>query len=158
MILCKNDYFLFVVNREKPVIIQSKFFLLLSLKLKYFLFYSLCAILERRDMHGVKRVLTFCCLVAIVPTLLIICPLYLKHEVFKDMVYSVAESDILEVRQGISTIFCQEHSLKMNTSFNAFQLHHMPEEAKTRKHIRLKKSMKLPDDTLEYWVSVKFIS
>ncbi|KAG5678751.1 hypothetical protein PVAND_008396 [Polypedilum vanderplanki] len=102
-------------------------------------------------MHGVKRVLAFCCLVAIVPTILIILPLYLKHEVFKDMVYSVAESDILEVRQGISTIFCQEHLLKMNTSFSAFQLHHMPEESKTRKHIRLKKSMILPDDTLEYW-------
>ncbi|CAG9808989.1 unnamed protein product [Chironomus riparius] len=106
---------------------------------------------KRNDMQGVKRVLTFCCLVAIVPTTLIILPLYLKHEVFKDTIYSVAESDVLEVRQGISSIFCQEHVLKMNTSFNAFQLHHMPSESKTRKHIRLKKSMILPDDTLEYW-------
>lgn len=102
-------------------------------------------------MHGVKRVLAFCCLVAVVPTCLIILPLYLKHVVFKDMVYSVAESDILEVRDGISTIFCQEHKLSMNISFNAFQLNQMPEESKTRKHIRLKKSMILPDDTLEYW-------
>lgn len=102
-------------------------------------------------MHGVKRVLAFCCLVAVVPTCLIILPLYLKHIVFKDMVYSVAESDILEVRDGISTIFCQEHKLSMNISFNAFQLNHMPEESKTKKHIRLKKSMILPDDTLEYW-------
>jgi hypothetical protein len=39
----------------------------------------------------------------------------------------------------------------MNISFNAFQLNHMPEESTTRKHIRLKKSMILPDDTLEYW-------
>ncbi|XP_070507327.1 uncharacterized protein [Chironomus tepperi] len=35
--------------------------------------------------------------------------------------------------------------------WNAFQLHKMPIESKTRKHIRLKKSMILPDDTLEYW-------
>ncbi|CAG9799281.1 unnamed protein product [Chironomus riparius] len=102
-------------------------------------------------MHGVKRVLAFCCLVAIVPTVLIICPLYLKHEVFKDTIYSVAESDVLEVRQGISSIFCQEHVLKMNTTFSAFQLRKMPIESKTRKHIRLKKSMIVPDDTLEYW-------
>lgn len=67
------------------------------------------------------------------------------------MAYSVAESDILEVRDGISTVFCQEHILKMNSSFNAFQLNHMPEVSETRKHIRLKKSMILPDDTLEYW-------
>lgn len=65
--------------------------------------------------------------------------------------YSVAESDILEVRDGISTIFCQEHILKMNTSFNAFQLNHMPNQSQNRKHIRLKKSLLLPDDTLEYW-------
>lgn len=102
-------------------------------------------------MHGVKRVLAFCCLVAVVPTCLIIMPLYLKNVIFKDMAYSVAESDILEVRDGISTIFCQEHILKMNSSFNAFQLNQLPEASQTRKHIRLKKSMILPDDTLEYW-------
>lgn len=102
-------------------------------------------------MHGVKRVIAFCCLVAVVPTCLIIMPLYLKNIVFKDMAYSVAESDILEVRDGIPTIFCQEHILRMNTSFNAFQLNHMPEASQSRKHIRLKKSMILPDDTLEYW-------
>jgi hypothetical protein len=102
-------------------------------------------------MHGVKRVIAFCCLTAVVPTLLIICPLYLKHEVFKDVIISVAESDILEIRDGISSIFCQEHRLKMNSSFNAFQLNHMPAVAKTRKHIRLKKSMQLPDDSLEFW-------
>lgn len=102
-------------------------------------------------MNGVKRVLAFCCLTAVLPALFIICPLYLKHQVFKDIVYSVAESDILEVRDGISTIFCQEHALKMNSSFNAFQLRGMPDQSKSRKHIRLKKSMVLPDDTLEYW-------
>lgn len=102
-------------------------------------------------MHGVKRVLAFCCLTAILPAFLIICPLYLKHVVFKDFVISVAESDILEVRDGLSTIFCQEHLLKMNSSFNAFQLNHKPDQSKSRKHIRLKKSMLLPDDTLEYW-------
>lgn len=102
-------------------------------------------------MHGVKRVFAFCCLAAVLPAFLIICPLYLKHQVFKDFEISVAESDILEVRDGISSIFCQEHVLKMNTSFNAFQLNQMPNQSKSRKHIRLKKSMLLPDDTLEYW-------
>lgn len=102
-------------------------------------------------MHGVKRVFAFCCLTAVLPAFLIICPLYLKHVVFKDFEISVAESDILEVRDGLSTVFCQEHLLKMNTSFNAFQLNQKPDQSKSRKHIRLKKSMILPDDTLEYW-------
>lgn len=102
-------------------------------------------------MHGVKRVFAFCCLTAVLPAFLIIFPLYLKHQVFKELRISVAESDILEVRDGISTIFCQEHVLKMNSSFNAFQLNQTPNQSKSRKHIRLKKSMILPDDTLEYW-------
>jgi Domain of unknown function (DUF4792) len=121
---------------------------------KYFVtktMYIVMLITERRSMHGVKRVIAFCCLTTVVPTILIILPLYLKHQVFKDIVYSVAESDILEVRDGISTIFCQQHTLKMNSTFSAFQLNHMPNQSKIPKHIRLKKSMNLPDDTLEYW-------
>lgn len=39
----------------------------------------------------------------------------------------------------------------MNGSFNAFQMTQKPEITSYRKHIRLKKSMNLPDDTLEYW-------
>ncbi|CAO1366460.1 unnamed protein product [Diamesa hyperborea] len=102
-------------------------------------------------MHGIKRVLVFCMCTAILPAILIIMPLWLKHHVFADVVYSVAESDILEIRDGLSTVFCQAHILKMNTSFNAFQLNHTPNEAKQKKHIRLQKTMILPDDTLEYW-------
>ncbi|CRK86525.1 CLUMA_CG000196, isoform A [Clunio marinus] len=106
---------------------------------------------KKGDMRGVKRVVAFCCLTVILPAILIICPLYLKHQVFKDLIYAVAESDILEITEGISTIFCQEHALKMNSTFNAFQMKHMPDQSSSRKHIRLKKSMILPDDTLEYW-------
>lgn len=39
----------------------------------------------------------------------------------------------------------------MNTSFSAYQVDSKPEISNTRKHIRLKKSMRLPDDTMEYW-------
>lgn len=39
----------------------------------------------------------------------------------------------------------------MNGTFNAFQMSHKPEITTSRKHLRLKKSMNLPDDTLEYW-------
>uniref|UniRef100_A0A1A9ZHQ6 E3 ubiquitin-protein ligase APD1-4 middle domain-containing protein n=1 Tax=Glossina pallidipes TaxID=7398 RepID=A0A1A9ZHQ6_GLOPL len=106
---------------------------------------------ERRKMHGVKRVLVFCILIVILPASLIIIPLYLRRIVFADVTYPVAESDIIEIRDGISSIFCEQHSLRMNSNFNAFQLSSKPEISTNRKHIRLKKSMTLPDDTLEYW-------
>ncbi|XP_050464679.1 uncharacterized protein LOC126858419 [Cataglyphis hispanica] len=69
----------------------------------------------------------------------------------KDVAYAVTESDIIEINDGISTIFCSEHTLQMNDTFNAFQMAQRPEITSKRKHIRLKKSMNLPDDTLEYW-------
>ncbi|KAL0274443.1 UNVERIFIED_CONTAM: hypothetical protein PYX00_006865 [Menopon gallinae] len=102
-------------------------------------------------MHGARRVIIFCLLTAVLPTILLIIPLYLRHNLFADVIYSVAESDVLEIRDGISTIFCQDHTLKMNNTFNAYQLDSKPEISNIRKHIRLKKSMILPDDTLEYW-------
>lgn len=58
-------------------------------------------------MHGARRVAVFCLLTAVLPTILLIIPLYLRHSVFMDVVYSVAESDVLEIVEGISTIFCQ---------------------------------------------------
>ncbi|XP_043275762.1 uncharacterized protein [Venturia canescens] len=102
-------------------------------------------------MHGIRRVLIFCALIALLPITLLGIPLYLRHNLYADATYAVTESDILEMSNGISTVFCSAHTLKMNSTFNAFQMDHKPEIATRRKLIRLKKSMILPDDTLEYW-------
>ena len=58
-------------------------------------------------MHGARRVIIFCLLTAVLPTILLIIPLYLRHNLFADVVYPVAESDVLEIGGGISTVFCQ---------------------------------------------------
>lgn len=102
-------------------------------------------------MHGIRRVLVFCTLTTILPTMLLVIPLYLRHSFYANVAYAVTESDILEITDGISTVFCSEHTLQMNGTFNAFQMAQKPEITSYRKHIRLKKSMSLPDDTLEYW-------
>lgn len=102
-------------------------------------------------MPGVRRVVVFCIMIAILPFILIITPLYLRNTIFADVVYPVAESDVLVIQEGISSLFCNKLLLQMNSSFNAFQLTGTPTISSKRKHIRLKKSMTLPDDTLEYW-------
>ncbi|KAH8403029.1 hypothetical protein KR222_003405 [Zaprionus bogoriensis] len=114
-------------------------------------YYSMPELHKTRKMHGIKRVLVFCIMIVILPATLIILPLYLRKTIFSDVIYPVAESDIIEIRDGISSIFCAKHTLRMSSSFNAFQLQNKPEISTSRKHIRLKKSMTLPDDTLEYW-------
>jgi len=58
-------------------------------------------------MHGPRRVITFCLLTAVLPTVLLVIPLYLRHNVYADVIYAVAESDVLEIADGISTVFCQ---------------------------------------------------
>lgn len=75
----------------------------------------------------------------------------MRHSFYANVAYAVTESDILEVTDGVSTVFCSEHMLQMNGTFNAFQMTQKPEITSYRQHIRLKKSMNLPDDTLEYW-------
>lgn len=102
-------------------------------------------------MHGVKRVIFFCLMTAVLPTIFIITPLYLRHHVFANVTHPVAESDVLAIQDGVSSIFCDSLILTMDTSFNAFQLVGTPKISGKRKHIRLKKSMVLPDDTIEYW-------
>ncbi|XP_008547803.1 uncharacterized protein LOC103571422 [Microplitis demolitor] len=102
-------------------------------------------------MHGAKRVIIFCLLTTALPIFFLIMPLYLRHKLYADVVYAVTESDVLEISDGVSTVFCSAHTLEMNGTFNAFQMGHRPEITSYRKHIRLKKSMILPDDTLEYW-------
>ncbi|XP_063974158.1 uncharacterized protein LOC135160929 isoform X2 [Diachasmimorpha longicaudata] len=106
---------------------------------------------ENFKMHGAKRVLIFCLLTTFIPIFLLVMPLYLRHSLYADVVYAVTESDIMEISDGVSTMFCSAHTLQMNSTFNAFQMGHKPEVTSYRKHIRLKKSMTLPDDTLEYW-------
>ncbi|XP_031829831.1 uncharacterized protein LOC116425808 [Nomia melanderi] len=102
-------------------------------------------------MQGIRRILVFCVLTTILPIILLVIPLYLRHNFYANVAYTVTESGILEITDGVSTIFCSEHTIQMNRSFNAFQVSQKPEITSYRKHIRLKKSMTIPDDTLEYW-------
>lgn len=103
------------------------------------------------NFHGAKRVVAFFILIVVLPVVLIILPLYLRHSVFADVTYPVAESDVFAIVDGTSSIFCSSQTLRTNSTFNAFQLIGEPKLTNQRKHIRLKKSMTLPDDTLEYW-------
>lgn len=57
-------------------------------------------------MHGIKRVVVFCILTTVLPTILLIVPLYLRHSVYADVPFAVTESDIVEITDGISPIFC----------------------------------------------------
>ncbi|XP_050670151.1 uncharacterized protein LOC126968952 isoform X2 [Leptidea sinapis] len=102
-------------------------------------------------MHGSRRVVIFCLLTTVLPSILILSSLYLRNSRYADVMYKVSDSDVIQIHKGQSSIFCAEHSITMNTTFNAFQMSGKPQLSKNRRHISLRKSMLLPDDTLEYW-------
>lgn len=57
-------------------------------------------------MNVVEKLMTFFMVVVILPIILITIPLYLRHVSYADVAYAVTESDIIEINDGISTIFC----------------------------------------------------
>lgn len=113
--------------------------------IRFFLF------LDGGKMQGSQRVVMFCLLTTVLPAILIISPLYLRNIRYADVMYKMSDSDVIQIHKGQSSIFCEKHSVKMNSSFNAFQMKGRPTLANNTRHIRLRKSMTLPDDTLEYW-------
>jgi hypothetical protein len=58
-------------------------------------------------MRGARRVVAFCLLTAAIPMMLIIIPLYLRNSVFAERHFSMLESDVLPLDEGLSNIFCQ---------------------------------------------------
>lgn len=72
-------------------------------------------------MNGVKRVVIFCVLTTLIPIFLLIMPLYLRHNLYADVVYAVTESDVLEISDGVSTIFCSV-SLYIYFSYKIYYL------------------------------------
>uniref|UniRef100_A0A336LUL7 CSON012571 protein n=1 Tax=Culicoides sonorensis TaxID=179676 RepID=A0A336LUL7_CULSO len=85
-------------------------------------------------------------------TILIILPFYLWHIESTSKHLTLTESDIIEVKQGISSILCRERHLKMNgnNSFNAFQVKKTSDTLSPRKLIHINESMKFPGDKFEY--------
>lgn len=57
-------------------------------------------------MDVIRRLIILCMLTAVLPFILIIIPLCLRHIFYADVAYAVTESDIIEINDGISTIFC----------------------------------------------------
>lgn len=67
-------------------------------------------------MRGIKRILVFCTLTTILPIILLLTPLYLRHNFYANVAYTVTESDVLEITEGVSTIFCSVSILYINKS------------------------------------------
>ncbi|XP_065218290.1 uncharacterized protein LOC135844027 isoform X2 [Planococcus citri] len=113
--------------------------------------YSSLTSLNGKNMYGAARVVVFILGIVVIPCTLLITPLYIRHKIFNDVIFAVTESDVLEIKEGISSIFCQGQTIKMNSTFNAFQIDDHKVDTNYKKHFRLRKSMILPDDSLEYW-------
>ncbi|XP_059477434.1 uncharacterized protein LOC132197858 isoform X2 [Neocloeon triangulifer] len=103
-------------------------------------------------MRGARRVVAFCLLTAAIPTMLVILPLYLRNTVFAERNFSLTESDVMPLGDGISPFFCQGHSIR--AAVGRFSAHQMIEEPGISDEWRtatIEREMVIPDDRLEYW-------
>lgn len=74
---------------------------------------------DKGEMYSAVRVLIFLFGIFIIPSILVIIPLYLRHKTFADVVFAVTESDVREIKDGISTLFCQ---VNMVTKFQCSRI------------------------------------
>ncbi|ODN05214.1 hypothetical protein Ocin01_01469 [Orchesella cincta] len=100
---------------------------------------------------GPIRVATFCLMTIILPCLLLIAPLYIRYQVFSDVLYTLGESDLVTVDRPISTFWCEKQDLWMNATFHAYLLDEQPQISEDLQLFEMDKHMQLADDSLEYW-------
>ncbi|XP_035706394.1 uncharacterized protein LOC110846853 isoform X2 [Folsomia candida] len=100
---------------------------------------------------GPIRVIVFCLVTIILPCCLLIAPLYIRYNVFKDVIYNLGESDLIMVEKPISTFWCEGHDLWMNATFHAYLLDEQPEISEDLQLFEMDKHLQLADDSLEYW-------
>ncbi|KAF4519020.1 hypothetical protein B566_EDAN009783 [Ephemera danica] len=107
---------------------------------------------DRAKMRGARRVITFCLLTACLPVLLLILPLYLRNTTFAERHFSLLKHDVIPLSDGISSIFCQRHTLDaLEGWFSAHTLEEPPVISRERRETVGVSKMEIPDDKLEYW-------
>lgn len=93
----------------------------------------------------------FCLMTIVLPCLLLIAPLYIRYQIFSDVIYTLGESDLVTVDKPISTLWCEKQDLWMNATFHAYLLDEQPKISEDLQFFEMDKHMQLADDSLEYW-------
>ncbi|XP_075749442.1 uncharacterized protein LOC142814511 [Rhipicephalus microplus] len=84
---------------------------------------------------------------------LFIYPFVLRFNVYKETLVAMAVSDVIPVRERISTLWCSAQELVMNHSFDAHLFRDSDEPVTTPmgRTLELSLTMSVPKQTYEYW-------
>lgn len=84
---------------------------------------------------------------------LFIYPFVLRFNVYKETLVAMAVSDVIPVRERISTVWCSAQELVMNHSFDAHLYRDSDEPVTTPmgRTLELSLTMSVPKQTYEYW-------
>ncbi|XP_064455544.1 uncharacterized protein LOC135366667 [Ornithodoros turicata] len=100
--------------------------------------------------HHPFLALAFCAAAGV----LFIYPFVLRYTVYKDSFIAMAITDMLPVRDRVSSTWCSGQELSMNHSFSAYVFRDRDTPAPTRsleRVITLNMTMVIPKQTYEYW-------
>lgn len=108
---------------------------------------------KRQPDVGPCRVCLFCAFAICVPILLFTIPLYMRFLALRPRYIPLSPSDmkLLNYESTVSTFWCSNHTIKMNSTFNAYLLPKTPKVQQEKKRVTMKRSMTLEDDMKEYW-------
>ena len=100
------------------------------------------------------RLCKFCLLGIFFPITLLCIPLYMRFISLRPHIFTLSPTDmkLLNYEHKVSTMWCKEQTLRMNSSFNAYLLPEKPKLQRKRQRIKMeRKIINLEDDMKEYW-------
>ena len=89
-------------------------------------------------IQGPVRLCKFCLLGIFFPVTLLCIPLYMRFISLRPHVFTLSPNDmkLLNYEHTVSTMWCKEQTLRMNSSFNAYLLPEKPKLQKKRQRIK----------------------
>ncbi|XP_066956758.1 uncharacterized protein [Macrobrachium rosenbergii] len=102
-------------------------------------------------LRGPRRVIRLCMFGLILPTLLIIIPLYVRLVLYPPGHYPMMPTDQRILSNHVSSVWCKAQYAQMNGSFTTYRSADIPAlKDERRRHVMLHNTI-LKDDIKEYW-------
>ncbi|XP_064108816.1 uncharacterized protein LOC135217064 [Macrobrachium nipponense] len=102
-------------------------------------------------LRGPRRVIRLCMFGLILPTLLIIIPLYVRLVLYPPGHYPMMPTDQRILSNHVSSVWCKAQYAQMNGSFTTYRSADIPAlRDERRRHVMLHNTI-LKDDVKEYW-------
>lgn len=111
-------------------------------------------LIETFISQGPKRLCRFCLFGLLLPITLLCVPLYMRFISLRPHRFTLSPMDmkLLNYEHTVSTIWCSQQTIRMNSTFNAYLLPEKPKLLRKKHRVKMeRKIVDLEDDMKEFW-------